>query len=638
MDNNNNYPQDGQNQPQYGQYQQPNGQQKPKLKLNINKQVDNQVPPVQNSQPQYNQPQYNQQPQVNYQQQTNYQQPIYNQQVQPQYQNPQQYNPYQQQQSQQYYPKVVQPKQVSNDPSGPKKSKAKMIIIISIIVAVLAAGGIVTWLLLSKKDSFGDKGFDTQETAINAFFSALNSGDEDKVYECFPDNLSDSQSDKVKRLVKDFKDFEVKIYMEELYIYTKPNIPATDSDGNEYSKRSGTFTFITKDIPKGSKANEMFTITVTTTKKNKYIITDFDFDTSSLIIVDDEKTTEKQTETPTTEEVTTEKPTEEQKPNIVGIAEKEGQLVQQIFSNANNRDGETLLWYFVPEEYATNRDQIKENIDNWMNNLKTTDIKYDLTTIKEVGDKKELGDWGPYKEYEREYTIEALTTNNGKFYTCRQSIIIQYIEAENHSYALTSFVLADDYDIISSEEITSETTETTEKPVETSGKWVNFDDMHFYINGKKYELGKVTLQDMIDAGVPFSDRDISKVSNTMNKNTEDTIRVDLGEYWTATLSFANYTDGDLKFSECTLCEVYYNAKKDSTQDVLTFDFPVTITKDDLFANSGTPDESKTYDDNPEFIQDVYKYTKDAVKYIGTNKFQFEFTNGVLQYLYITYRP
>ena len=46
---------------------------------------------------------------------------------------------------------------------------------------------------------------------------------------------------------------------------------------------------------------------------------------------------------------------------------------------------------------------------------------------------------------------------------------------------------------------------STPNPNPSGAKYVNFDEMNFYINGKKYTLGKVTLQDLIDDGVPFKE-------------------------------------------------------------------------------------------------------------------------------------
>ena len=72
------------------------------------------------------------------------------------------------------------------------------------------------------------------------------------------------------------------------------------------------------------------------------------------------------------------------------------------------------------------------------------------------------------------------------------------------------------------------TTTTTTSESETSGdgttasgvapsgaSYVNFDEMNFYIKGKKYTLGKTTLQDLIDDGVPFEDGELEDAKNNL---------------------------------------------------------------------------------------------------------------------------
>ena len=53
-------------------------------------------------------------------------------------------------------------------------------------------------------------------------------------------------------------------------------------------------------------------------------------------------------------------------------------------------------------------------------------------------------------------------------------------------------------------------TTTAAKEKDTSkdeNLWADFDNMSFKINGKTYTLGKTTLQEMIDDGVPFDEND-----------------------------------------------------------------------------------------------------------------------------------
>ena len=81
----------------------------------------------------------------------------------------------------------------------------------------------------------------------------------------------------------------------------------------------------------------------------------------------------------------------------------------------------------------------------------------------------------------------------------------------------------------SSEDPTTTTTEaTTADSSEDNGgstaapsgvKYVNFDEMNFYINGKKYTLGKTTLQDLIDDGVPFEDGELEDAKRAITSGS-----------------------------------------------------------------------------------------------------------------------
>ena len=111
-----------------------------------------------------------------------------------------------------------------------------------------------------------------------------------------------------------------------------------------------------------------------------------------------------------------------------------------------------------------------------------------------------------------------------------------------------------------SEETTEETTTTTESETEAteakreefSGKVVDFDDMHFYVKGKKYTLGKSTLQEMIDDGVPFEESDLKKVDQKIKKNQRQLtggFRIRLDKFWSALVYVMNVEDDEKTLAE-----------------------------------------------------------------------------------------
>lgn len=172
-----------------------------------------------------------------------------------------------------------------------------------------------------------------------------------------------------------------------------------------------------------------------------------------------------------------------------------------------------------------------------------------------------------------------------------------------------------------------------------SGKYVDLDNMQFSINGKTYTLGKTTLQELIDDGVPFREDDLANAGNNLNKNSQSQgFRIDLDEYWTAQVFVLNDTDDNKTASECYVNEVYLPLKKDNTQDILTFAFPQNMTMDELKANAGEPTDSSHYDGEEGYYTDKLEYTKESTKYLHDGGYTFEFMKGVLQYITIEYMP
>ena len=166
--------------------------------------------------------------------------------------------------------------------------------------------------------------------------------------------------------------------------------------------------------------------------------------------------------------------------------------------------------------------------------------------------------------------------------------------------------------------------------------------MHFFINGKKYTLGKTTLQEMIDDGVPFDENDIANADNNIKKNYQSGgFRIKLDKYWSAQVSVLNPTKGNKKMSQCYINKIYFPNNPDQTQNVLSFDFPLTMTKEELVAVAGKPKKNnyRHYeDDNSDYYTDTYKYTGKAKKYIRASNYSFEFTNEKLRYVTIEYMP
>ncbi len=187
---------------------------------------------------------------------------------------------------------------------------------------------------------------------------------------------------------------------------------------------------------------------------------------------------------------------------------------------------------------------------------------------------------------------------------------------------------------------TDATDGTTNAPAQGNGKYVNFDEMNFYINGQKFTLGKTTLQDMIDAGVPFKEEDLGDAKNNLKPNYQSAgFKIVLGEYYSAQVYAFNDTSEGKPINECYINEIYFPISDRQEQDILSFDFPLTMTMDDLKANAGDPDKTSHYDsDDSDYYSDTFKYESESERYISGSRYEFQFTNSVLRYIYITYMP
>ena len=172
-----------------------------------------------------------------------------------------------------------------------------------------------------------------------------------------------------------------------------------------------------------------------------------------------------------------------------------------------------------------------------------------------------------------------------------------------------------------------------------SGKYVDLDNMQFSINGKTYTLGKTTLQQMIDDGVPFEEDDLANAGNNLNKNSQSQgFAITLGNYWTAQVFTLNDTEGNKTAAECYVNEVYLPLHDDETQNILTFAFPQDMTIEALKANAGEPTDSSHYDGDDGYYSDKLEYTKKSTKYYHDGGYTFEFMKGKLRYITIEYMP
>lgn len=190
-------------------------------------------------------------------------------------------------------------------------------------------------------------------------------------------------------------------------------------------------------------------------------------------------------------------------------------------------------------------------------------------------------------------------------------------------------------------ETEASTAATTRGASVINGTIVNFDEMNFYVNGKKFTLGQSTLQDMIDAGVPFDESDLQNAGNNVKSNSgSDVFKIVLGDYYYARVYFMNDTEDGKAAKDCFAHEITISIDNDKAQDILTFDFPFTFSMEELIANSGDPNEDIFHyeSDDGSYISDTVKYSKESEKYYNKNYYEFDFVNGELDSIRMTYIP
>ncbi len=181
-------------------------------------------------------------------------------------------------------------------------------------------------------------------------------------------------------------------------------------------------------------------------------------------------------------------------------------------------------------------------------------------------------------------------------------------------------------------------TSANPNPNPSGALYVNFDEMNFYVNGKKFTLGKTTLQEMIDAGVPFDSEDLQNANNNVKSNSEsDCFKIMIGDYYYARVYFMNDTEDGKAAKDCFVHEISF--RYDDPQDVVTFDFPFDITMDSLKANSGEPNEEPFhYDGDGDYYSDTLKYTKESERYYNKSVYEFDFVRGEFDSIRMTYIP
>lgn len=185
----------------------------------------------------------------------------------------------------------------------------------------------------------------------------------------------------------------------------------------------------------------------------------------------------------------------------------------------------------------------------------------------------------------------------------------------------------------------SENTETAaSEKINLGDKYVDLDNRSFAINGKIYTLGKTTLQEMIDDGVPFDENDIANANNNLNKNHEsESFDINLGKYYSAQVRVINDSDENQKIADCKISQIYLPVKEDQEQNIIEFAFPLTVSREEIIANAGEPTDQSDYKGDNDYHSEKIEYKVASDKYYGNSGYTLEFVNGNLRYITISYK-
>ena len=227
--------------------------------------------------------------------------------------------------------------------------------------------------------------------------------------------------------------------------------------------------------------------------------------------------------------------------------------------------------------------------------------EYDLdfkVDSEDISDDEKEAEWVLIS---KDGTLEVTVTWNAK--------TPDEFEFDDKELSAPTTTTTEDPTTTTTEDPTTTTTEAPTTTTETSGdgtdgstpapnpsgaKYVNFDEMNFYINGKKYTLGKTTLQDLVDDGVPFEDGESDNFSNNVKSHYQSgyiKIKLDAKSCY-CWIEVFNETDSGKPMNECYVNQILFKYLSDEgkKQTMVSFDFPLTLTIDELKANSGEPTE------------------------------------------------
>lgn len=157
--------------------------------------------------------------------------------------------------------------------------------------------------------------------------------------------------------------------------------------------------------------------------------------------------------------------------------------------------------------------------------------------------------------------------------------------------------------------------------------------IHFYINGEKYTIGDVTLQDLMDDGITIGNYKKTDILAFIGDVSDYEYTIELGNGERVGVETINDVDEPAHTSECKVWYIGLNASDVGESDAIQFDFPTDITEDKLKEIAGEPTKTEQYADIIEL-----SYIKEAGETECGGKYVFSFIDGELIGVSLYWKP
>lgn len=166
-------------------------------------------------------------------------------------------------------------------------------------------------------------------------------------------------------------------------------------------------------------------------------------------------------------------------------------------------------------------------------------------------------------------------------------------------------------------------------------EYVNINKMQFTLNNKKYKLGETTLRQMINDNISFDSNDMTHANEYLDANSESQgFHVVLNSDISIQICTINTTDSRRKIADCVLGELYVTINTSNIDSkVFSFEFPLDITEKQLKKEAGKPTNCMISND-----LHSYEYQQESSLYYKNYGYVFDFVNGSLCYVTMTYLP